>query len=140
MDVRTRSFAEALESLSYLVNADLDALKRTLDPRLIEGLQNGQAQKFEYTLELAWKAVRDFLKRQEGVDEASPKKVVKAFYLAGYLPEDDYVELLQAVDDRNKLSHIYEKREFDLIVARLPAYAQLLQRVLATIRPAAQES
>lgn len=63
--------------------------------------------------------------------------MVKAFYLAGYLPEDDYLELIQAIDDRNKLSHIYQKREFDLIIARLPQYAQLLQRILNTMRQSA---
>lgn len=71
-----------------------------------------------------------FLKQQEGIDEASPKKVVKALYLSGYLPEDDYLELLQAIDDRNKLSHIYQKHEFDAILARLPQYAGLMQRIL----------
>ena len=134
MDLRIQSFAEALDSFAYLVNVDLSVLSATLDPRLIDGLQNGKAQKFEYTMELCWKALRVFIKQQEGSDEASPKKVIKAFYLAGYVPEDDYLELIAAVDDRNKLSHIYQKPEFDLIVARLPKYAGLLRRVLATIQ------
>jgi nucleotidyltransferase substrate binding protein (TIGR01987 family) len=137
MDVRLRAFAEALESLSYLVNVDLPVLSDTLDPRLIDGIRNGQAKKFEYTLELCWKAIKEYLKQNEGIDEASPKKVVKAFYLSGYMPEDDYLTLIQAIDDRNKLSHIYEQREFDLIVARLHQHAALLQRVLETLkRPA----
>ncbi len=137
MDVRLESFAEALESFDYLVHVDTQALAATLDPRLIDGLENGKAQKFEYTLELAWKAIKAFLQRAEGLDEASPKKVVKAFYLAGYVAEDDYLALIQAIDDRNKLSHIYEKREFDQIIARLPAYAGLLKRVLDTMKKSA---
>lgn len=84
-----------------------------------------------------WKAIKEYLKQNEGIDEASPKKVVKAFYLSGYMTEDDYITLIQAIDDRNKLSHIYEQHEFDLIVARLPQHAALLQRVLETLtRPA----
>lgn len=137
MDLRVQSFAEALGSFAYLANADIPALSATLDPRLIDGLQNGKAQKFEYTMELCWKAIKVFIKQREGIDEASPKKVIKAFYLAGYLPEDDYLELIQAVDDRNKLSHIYEKRVFDLIITRLPQYAGLLQRILDTMQKAA---
>ncbi len=134
MDLRTQAFAEALESFAYLVNIDIPALSETLDPRLIDGLQNGKAQKFEYTMELCWKAIKVFIKHHEGIDEASPKKVIKAFYLTGHLAEDDYLELIEAVDDRNKLSHIYEKGEFDLIVARLPKYAELLQRVLDSMQ------
>ena len=133
MDVKLQAFSEALESLAYLVKVDLAALSVTLDPRLIDGIRNGQAQKFEYTIELCWKAIKEYLKQHEGIDEASPKKVVKAFYLSGCLAEDDYLALTQAIDDRNKLSHVYEQREFDLIVNRLPQYADLMQRLLETL-------
>ena len=130
MDVRLQVFANALESFTYLVNVDTAALAEKLDPRLIDGLENGKAQKFEYTLELGWKAIKHFLKQTEGIDEASPKKIVKAFYLAGHMGEDDYLALIRAIDDRNKLSHIYEPAEFSLIAARLPSYAILLAKVL----------
>ena len=134
MDVRLQSFEEALESLTYLVNVDFAVMASTLDPRLIDGLRNGQAQKFEYTLELAWKAIKSFLKQQEGIDEGSPKKAVKAFYLAGYLSEGAYLEMIQAIDDRNKLSHIYERQEFESIVDRLPMHAKLLHGILQTLK------
>lgn len=139
MDVRCQSFADALESFVYLAQADLSALATQLDPRLIDGLQNGKAQKFEYTLELCWKAIKSVLSRQEGIDEATPKKVIKAWYLAGHLAENDYLQLLSAVDDRNKLSHIYDPEEFAEIVMRLPAYANLLQRVLITLDSQGEE-
>jgi nucleotidyltransferase substrate binding protein (TIGR01987 family) len=129
MDVRYQSFAEALESFTYLTEVDMATLATQLDNRLIDGLENGKAQKFEYTLELCWKAIKFALKEQEGIDEASPKKVVKAWYLTGHLSEDDYLALIAAIDDRNKLSHIYDAEEFTLIIARLPECAQLMQRV-----------
>jgi nucleotidyltransferase substrate binding protein (TIGR01987 family) len=134
MDVRQKAFSEALESFTYLTAVDMIALATQLDKRLIDGLENGKAQKFEYTLELCWKAIKFALKDQEGIDEASPKKVVKAWYLAGHLPEDDYLALIEAIDDRNKLSHVYDPEEFMTIVARLPEYAQLMQRVNETFK------
>ena len=133
MDVRNPAFAEALESFSYLCAVDMTTLATQLDKRLIDGLENGKAQKFEYTLELCWKAIKAALKQQDGIDEASPKKVVKAWYLAGHLPEDDYLALIAAINDRNQLSHIYDAEEFVAIVARLPAYAHLMQRVHKTL-------
>lgn len=133
MDVRLQTFAAALESFSYLVSIDMQSLSTQLDDRLIDGLENGKAQKFEYTIELCWKAIKQFLKHREGIDELSPKKVIKAFYLGGHLAEDDYLQLIQAIDDRNKLSHIYEPDEFKLILTRLSRYASLMQRVLASL-------
>jgi nucleotidyltransferase substrate binding protein (TIGR01987 family) len=133
MDMKQQAFAEALESFSYLVGVDMRVLSSQLDSRLIDGLENGKAQKFEYTLELCWKAIKSALNQHEGIDAVSPKKVIKAYYLGGYLNEDDYLALMRAVDDRNKLSHIYDIDEFNSILARLPQYANLMQRVLASL-------
>lgn len=109
MDVKLTAFSETLDSFDYLVNVDLQSLSAQLDQRIIDGIQNGIAQKFECTAELCWKAANVYLKEQNGIDESSPKKVIKAFYLQGYLEEDDYLLLIQAIDDRNRLSHVYDE-------------------------------
>ena len=133
MDVKLTAFAEALQGFAELADLDLTALAKTLDARIIDGLENGKAQKFEYTMELCWKAVKVALREQEGLDEASPKKVIKAWYLTGHVCEDDYLALIQAVDDRNKLSHVYDQAQFMAIIARLPDYATLLKRLLSSL-------
>ena len=82
MDVRIKTFQEATDTFSYLARLDVAELKQKLgDERLVDGMQNGRAQKFEYTSELYWKAIKFFLKEQEGVDEAAP-------------PQKDYQSLL----------------------------------------------
>ena len=136
MDVRLSGFAGALEGFSYLVSLDMDELGKTLDERVIDGLQNGKAQKFEYTVELCWKAIKQALRTLDGIDEASPKKVIKAWYLAGYLEETDYCALLEAIDDRNRLSHVYDQDTFKEIISRLPDHANLLGRVLLSLKDA----
>lgn len=134
MDVRIKTFQEATDTFAYLARLDLAELKQKLgDDRLVDGLQNGRAQKFEYTTELCWKAIKFFLKDREGMDEASPKKIVKAYYLGGYSTEDDYLLLLEAIDDRNRLSHIYDAETFNDILMRLPDYAALFERVSAQL-------
>ncbi len=134
MDVRIKTFQEATGTFTYLARLDLAELKQKLgDDRLVDGMQNGRAQKFEYTTELCWKAIKFFLKDKEGMDEASPKKTIKAYYLGGYTTEDDYLLLLEAIDDRNRLSHIYNAETFNSILARLPAYATLFERVSAQL-------
>jgi nucleotidyltransferase substrate binding protein (TIGR01987 family) len=130
MDVRLNALKQASAGLAYLISVDMDALAGQLDARLIDGLKNGVAQKFEYTFELCWKCIKDFLKQQEGVDEATPKKIIKAFHLSGYLVEDDYLALLKAVDDRNLLSHNYDQAIFAEILSRIPEYARLIERLI----------
>ena len=135
MDVRIKTFQEATDTFSYLARLDVAELKQKLgDERLVDGMQNGRAQKFEYTSELYWKAIKFFLKEQEGVDEAAPPpKIIKAYYLGGYSTEDDYLLLLEAVEDRNRLSHIYDAASFNNILERLPGYAALFERVSAQL-------
>ena len=133
MDVRLNALKQAAASLAYLASVDLDGLAVQLDARLIDGLRNGLAQKFEYTFELCWKCIKDFIKQSEGIDEASPKKVIKALHLAGYINEDDYLALLKASDDRNRLSHIYDDVTFLGILARIPAYSRTIERVIQII-------
>lgn len=41
--------------------------------------------------------------------------------------------LLEAVEDRNRLSHIYDAATFNDILARLPGYAALFERVSARL-------
>ena len=134
MDVRIKTFQEATDTFAYLARLDLAELKKKLgDERLVDGMQNGRAQKFEYATELCWKAIKFLLKEKEGVDEAAPKKIIKAYYLGGYTTEDDYLLLLEAVEDRNRLSHIYDAATFNGILARFPGYAALFERVSAQL-------
>jgi len=120
MDVRIEAFREAAQSFAYLARLDLAALR--------ELLANEQL----FT-ELRWKAIKTFLKGEEGIDETSPKKVIKAYYLAGYVNEDDYLRLLDAIEDRNRLSHIYDVETFNDILRKLPDYATLFDRVSAQL-------
>jgi nucleotidyltransferase substrate binding protein (TIGR01987 family) len=130
VDLRNSAFKEALDTFVYLARVDLAEIREMLrDDRLVDGFQNGRAQKFGYTTELCWKAIKAFLKEKDGIDEAAPKKVVKAYYVGGYITEDDYLLLLEAIEDRNRLSHIYDAETFERILARLPDYAALFERI-----------
>jgi nucleotidyltransferase substrate binding protein (TIGR01987 family) len=130
VDLRIEAFMEAVDNFSYLARIDLAEIRKMLtDERLIDGFQNGRAQKFEYTTELCWKAIKAFLKEKDGIDEAAPKKIIKACYIEGYIAEDDYLLLLDAIEDRNRLSHIYDAETFNNILARLPEYAALFERI-----------
>jgi nucleotidyltransferase substrate binding protein (TIGR01987 family) len=130
VDIRIAAFKEALDSFVYLAGIDLAEIRQMLhDERLVDGFQNGRAQKFEYTTELCWKAIKAFLKENDGIDESAPKKVIKAYYIEGYIAEDDYLLLLDAIEDRNRLSHIYDTETFNRILTRLSDYAALFERV-----------
>jgi hypothetical protein len=59
---------------------------------------DGTIQRFEFTFELFWKALRRFLQR-EGIDTGSPRSTLRHTYRRGLL---DHEQLwLDMLDDRN---------------------------------------
>jgi nucleotidyltransferase substrate binding protein (TIGR01987 family) len=125
------AFGAAARQFFDLISIDLDTvfLGHPNNELLIDGLKNGQAQKFELTTELCWKALKSTLYNTDGIDESSPKKVIKAYFLAGYLDEVSYQLLHDCIDDRNKLSHIYDTNEFNVIIGKFSAYANLFLNI-----------
>jgi nucleotidyltransferase substrate binding protein (TIGR01987 family) len=118
---------KAVESLSYLVNFDLKSLD--LDERLIDAIEKGMIQKFKYSINFCWKLIKKFLKQEDGIDAKTPKQSIKEFYLAGHIDEDQYETLVDMIDDRNLLSHIYDEDEFRKIIKKFPKYLQVFQKV-----------
>ena len=54
--------------------------EESLDATIIDTVHTGQAQKFEFTVELFWKTIKVFLLEQHGFDIASPKGVMKKYF------------------------------------------------------------
>lgn len=83
------------------------------DPENLSDLEKeGAVQRFEYTLELAWKTLKDFLEDAGYVlDPVTPRSVVKQANAAGLLPDGRvWMEML---DLRNLLSHTYDSSVFE---------------------------
>ena len=124
---RFQNFGKALALLS-------DALKD--GPEALSALEKeGVVQRFEYTVELAWKTVKDYL--EAGgllVSPVTPRQVIKDAFAAGVLAEGDV--WIAMIDQRNLLSHTYDLKVFsqavDAIALRfLPALAALNHYLLS---------
>ena len=133
MELKLKIFKQTLESFNYLVNVDYESLQSVLDPRLIDGLENGLIQKFEIVTEQSWKLV---IFENEGIDAKTPKQVVKSYYKAGYLNEEDYLLWIQALDDRNTLSHRYHENAYKTALGRMPDYVKLFNQLVEKLEQA----
>ncbi|MDA1275472.1 MAG: nucleotidyltransferase substrate binding protein [Verrucomicrobia bacterium] len=91
--------------------------------------KEGVIQRFEYTFELAWKTVKDYLE-ESGIVFAivTPRQVLKDGFAAKVIADGQV--WIDMVDHRNLLSHTYNVANFekavDATAARyLPAMAAL---------------
>ena len=69
----------------------------------------------------------------DGVDVVTPKSVVKEFVEAGYCDYEIYELFIRAINDRNKLSHIYHQEMAESIRQRLPEYVRLVERIVSAM-------
>ncbi len=114
---------------------DALTLEPTLFPELVaDNIKSGQIQKFEFTVELLWKTVQAFLLEVDGVDAITPKSAAKEFVEAGHCEYEVYELFIQAINDRNQLSHIYRQEMAEEIWQRLPEYVCLVEQVVSVMR------
>jgi nucleotidyltransferase substrate binding protein (TIGR01987 family) len=108
VDVRWKQRAESFAKAVALLR---DALKE--GPAALNDLEKeGTVQRFEYTVELAWKTLKDRLDH-DGVQLTSvtPKSVVKAAFAARLIPDGQlWIDILET---RNLLSHKYDRELLD---------------------------
>ncbi|WP_295420873.1 nucleotidyltransferase substrate binding protein [Sulfurovum sp.] len=65
----------------------------------------GTIQRFEFTLEIAWKSIKSFLVEEEEVECRSPKSSMKELFATAHLNEPQISTMLQMVDDGNLSTH-----------------------------------
>lgn len=107
------------------------SIQTELFPEIVkDSVESGQIQKFEVSWELLWKTVKTFLYETDGIDERSPKSVIKSFFNAGYCDYQDYEKLIAMIDDRNSLSHLYNSEMIRSILIRLKDYLRLIKNCL----------
>ena len=77
--------------------------------------RDGLIQRFEFTVELAWKSLKEYLEDQGAVlGIASPRGVLKEAYAAGLI--DDAQVWLDMLASRNITSHVYDDAQAAQVV------------------------
>jgi nucleotidyltransferase substrate binding protein (TIGR01987 family) len=113
-------FEEALRRLE-------EALSKPEDPIV----RDACIQRFEFTFEMAWKAVQTYA-MAEGVECVSPRDCFRtAFRLV--LVESD-ARWMAMVEDRNRTAHTYDEDSAKTIYRALPGYANLLRHLVKKLK------
>lgn len=104
---RYENFKKVVEHIQELRNYDL--------AKLSELEKEGVIQRFEVTLELAWKTLKDKME-DDGIilDIISPKNVIRQAFQAKYITNID--SWLEMVGDRNLMSHTFDSEKFEEVV------------------------
>lgn len=78
--------------------------------------KEGLIQRFEYTFELAWKTLKDYLEAKEVVAKF-PREVIKtAFHYEIIADGEVWMDML---DKRNILAHTYDEERFNFAIKKI---------------------
>jgi nucleotidyltransferase substrate binding protein (TIGR01987 family) len=116
--------SEKTYSLEKLKKA-FTKLRESTEKAVDELDRDGVIQRFEFTFELFWKAIKILLE-QEGFGCAGPKSCIKEGARRGFLTDGEM--LLDMLEDRNKASHIYDESTAIEIFQRIKqSYVSLME-------------
>ena len=88
-------------------------------------------QRFEFTFEMAWKAVQRYAS-SEGIECVSPRDCFRTGFRLGLVDKD--ARWMAMVEDRNRTAHTYDEESAKTIYRALSEYADLLRRPLERLK------
>jgi nucleotidyltransferase substrate binding protein (TIGR01987 family) len=100
-------------------NKALVRLAEALDAPASDLVRDASIQRFEFTSELAWKAIKNTV-TEEGLECVSPRSCLKLAFGQGWI-ENESIWLVM-LEDRNRASHTYDEKLAEQLYGRLPDY------------------
>jgi len=88
-------------------------------------------QRFEFTVELAWKVQQAFL-REKGIECRSPKDCLKESFKYGLLRDDPL--WLAMLEDRNLTVHTSNEQTAEKVYGRISHYVPLVEDLASSLR------
>ena len=106
---RFQNYERALSLLREAL-ADIDSLSQ------LE--KEGTVQRFEFTFELAWKTLKDYLMHQGVVlEQITPNTVIKQAFAAKIIQDGQlWIDMLHW---RNQMSHTYDEARVDKVLRQM---------------------
>jgi nucleotidyltransferase substrate binding protein (TIGR01987 family) len=116
LDIRWKQRFQNFDRAFTLLREALERGPEALNVLEMEGV----IQRFEYSYELAWKTLKDFL--EEGglvISPITPRQVIKEAFAAKVIADGQvWIDML---DHRNRLSHTYSASVFEEAVKTIAA-------------------
>jgi nucleotidyltransferase substrate binding protein (TIGR01987 family) len=98
---------------AFLLLREAIEMTQTREANQLE--KEGIIQRFEYTWELAWKMLKDYLESQGiQLDTITPTSVIKAAFAAKIIDNGDV--WMKALDARNQMAHTYNFKTFEQVI------------------------
>jgi nucleotidyltransferase substrate binding protein (TIGR01987 family) len=91
-------------------------------------VRDSAIQRFEFTYELAWKTMKNYLEEKGVKDIYSPKDAIRGAFQVKLIDNDP--KWLDMVETRNETAHIYNEEMAEKVYGKLPKYPPLIEKLI----------
>jgi nucleotidyltransferase substrate binding protein (TIGR01987 family) len=131
MDKQEIRWVQRLESYRKAL-AQLDTAVGIVSSAMLQGdelmlMKDGLIQRYEFTLELAWKVMKDYEEYQGGVKVGGPRDVIRQAHQFELIDDDYWITMME---DRNLTSHTYEESKAqEVVMIIINTYLHVLHKL-----------
>ena len=125
---------EKLKRKLVMSEKALNTLEEILNEPYSKIVRDATIQRFEYTFEIIWKLLKEFLYHKEGIVCNSPKSCFRESFSIGILEEEETISFLQMTDDRNLTSHTYDEEIAETLYKKIKNYYILMKKLFERIK------
>jgi nucleotidyltransferase substrate binding protein (TIGR01987 family) len=122
LKLRSETAIKALKTLEEIVDEPYSTIVR-----------DASIKRFEYSFDIFWKLIKDYLRVQEGIECASPKSCFREAFKVGILSEEETVKILEMTDDRNLSTRTYDEEAIEEIYQKVRDYWKLMDDIYERI-------
>ena len=81
-----------------------------------------------------WKTLKAYFLDGRGITMLYPKEIIKQFFQEELITEEVYILLIDALNSRNLLSHVYNEEIYKEIEPKLKDYARAIETAYTAIK------
>ncbi len=122
LKLRSETAIKALKTLEEIVDEPYSTIVR-----------DASIKRFEYSFDIFWKVIKDYLRVKEGIECASPKSCFREAFKVGIISEEETVKVLEMTDDRNLSTHTYDEEAIEEIYQQVRDYWKLMDDICKRI-------
>jgi nucleotidyltransferase substrate binding protein (TIGR01987 family) len=115
---RLQNFKNALANLE-------EAVQLSQIRKLSKLEKQGELKAFEFTFELSWNVMKDYLTQQGISGIIGSRGAFRTAFQNGLIT--DGAKWMDMIDDRNLISHDYDEKTADAVTERIAGYAELFR-------------
>ncbi len=94
-------------------------------------VRDATIQRFEYTFEILWKFLKEYIKEEHGIIINSPKSCFREIFSLGIITAEETEQFLEMTDKRNETSHTYKEEVAQAIFVKMNEFSLLINNLLS---------